>query len=513
MAALGSRDDSSEASTSRQLRGSSVLLSGRVLSVVLNLVTQVLLLRHLSKADFGAFGYALSFVTTARVLVTLGHNRTVTRFLSIYDEQRDHARLLGTLAMESALAFGLGGLLFAGAVGVQGWLSPALIDDPQAASLLVIIIALAPIEAFDDLMEAMCAVLAKPSVIFVRKHVLAPLLRLGTVIVLIVIDAGVRFLAVGYVVSAAVGILLYAGTVASMLRHRGLLAWPRRGQLIMPFGDITRFTLPLMTSELVYISTGPVSIVVLGGFAGTTGVAAFRAVLPAATLNLFVHRSFTLLFLPQVSRLHVRGDRVAMAEAYWRTAAWLAVLTFPIFALTGAMAEPLIIALFGERYASSAPVLSVLAIGMYVNAALGFNVEVLQVTARLRYLATVKLLCVVVDISLVFAVVPNHGALGVAVASAGTLIVQNLLNQRGASRAMATAFVPRRYMSVYLVAALTAGALWAVETALDPTIVPAVALAGVGSIVVLLANRRFLDVHGTFPEIRRIPILRALFTE
>ena len=70
-----------------------------------------------------------------------------------------------------------------------------------------------------------------------------------------------------------------------------------------------------------------------------------------------------LLFTPLAARLFARGDRAGIRELYWRTAAWMAVFSFPVFALTFVCAHELTVALFGERYASSAPVLALLALG------------------------------------------------------------------------------------------------------------------------------------------------------
>ena len=45
------------AATRQQIRGSSLLLTGRLLSLAVNFATQVLIVRYLSKTDFGAFAH------------------------------------------------------------------------------------------------------------------------------------------------------------------------------------------------------------------------------------------------------------------------------------------------------------------------------------------------------------------------------------------------------------------------------------------------------------------------
>ena len=62
-------------STSRQIRGSSLMLLGRSMSVVVNFAIQVMIVRYLGKADYGVFAYAISFVTVGQTLAVFGLDR------------------------------------------------------------------------------------------------------------------------------------------------------------------------------------------------------------------------------------------------------------------------------------------------------------------------------------------------------------------------------------------------------------------------------------------------------
>ena len=209
---------SAAAETDTQLRGSSLLLAGRLLATGVAFFAQVLLVRHLSTGDFGAFAYGLGVVVSARILVSLGHNRVLTRFIAIYRERRDGSRLLGVLLMEVLLIGSLGTALFVGIVAAQDALVRTVIDDRRTVAVLAILILLAPLEAFDELAENVLAAYGRATSIFWRQHVLAPALRLGVVVVLIAVDAGVTFLAVGYVAATFAGLLFYTLLLRRLLR-------------------------------------------------------------------------------------------------------------------------------------------------------------------------------------------------------------------------------------------------------------------------------------------------------
>ena len=94
--------------TTSQIRGSSLLLVGRTLSMAVNFLVQILIVRYLTTADYGAFAYALSIAALGQTLITFGLDRGASRFLSIYDERGDYDRLLGTITMVCGTIVALG---------------------------------------------------------------------------------------------------------------------------------------------------------------------------------------------------------------------------------------------------------------------------------------------------------------------------------------------------------------------------------------------------------------------
>lgn len=496
--------------TDRQIRGSSVLFVGRLLALGLSLATQVLLVRLLSRSDFGAFAYALAIVSMARMVVGLGHQQALSRFLALYEEGRAYAKLLGTLVMEGTVILGAGLCLTLGVLGLQGWLTGRLVDDPQALGLLAIVIVLAPLEALDGVFESAFAVFSRARSIFVRKYLLKPGLRLAAVAALLVAGREVEVLAVGYVLGGALGTALYFMLLIRMLRDRGILRHFRIRGLILPFREVFAFSIPLLTTELVFISMNTVSVMLLGYFMDTEAVAAYRAVFPAARLNQLVMFTFAVLFTPLAARLFARGDREAMRDAYWRTATWLAVFSFPVFALTVPLAEPTTIILFGRAYADSAPILALLSFGYYANAALGFNALTLQVYGRLREVVSINVGAAVLNVVLSVALVPRAGPVGVAMANCITLLTQNALFQWRLGRGIGVPIFDLHYVRAYGVIAAAAGGLAAIQLLGHPPVAVSLGLAALTSALVVLANRDVLRIGQTFPELRRVPVAGRL---
>lgn len=96
---LDSKTSKRGTATKRQIRGSSLLLFGQILSKGLNFFIQVLIVRYLTKSDYGAFAYALSIAALGETITTFGLDRSIARFAPIYHEREDYPKMAGTIVM------------------------------------------------------------------------------------------------------------------------------------------------------------------------------------------------------------------------------------------------------------------------------------------------------------------------------------------------------------------------------------------------------------------------------
>ena len=115
----------------RQIRGSSLLLLGRVLSLGINFFTQVLMIRYLSTRDFGELAYGLAVVSLFRVFASVGLQDAIPRYVPIYRENREYGKMFGTilLALGAVLATGV-------LIVVVVWLGPLFLMSSPARETL-----------------------------------------------------------------------------------------------------------------------------------------------------------------------------------------------------------------------------------------------------------------------------------------------------------------------------------------------------------------------------------------
>jgi O-antigen/teichoic acid export membrane protein len=487
-----------------------MLLAGRLLSKGATLAIQVLIVRYLAKSEFGAFAYGLSVVAVVQTVVTFGLDRAVTRFIPIYHERGEYAKVFGTFFMVVGSLFGLGLLAVGSTLALLSFAGDSLVADPLARSLLLVLVFLAPIDAIDAVLVGMFAVFAKPRAIFVRRYLLAPVLRISVVLALVLGGFGVHFLAAGWVVSSLLGVAVCTVLLVQLLRQEGLLGRVRLREIEVPWRSVLAFTLPLLSSDLLFSAMHVMDTVLLERFHGTTGVAGYRAVYGAANLNALVFASFGTLFTPLAARMFARDDRAGIDNLYWQSAVWIAVLSFPVFLLTFSFAEPVTVLLFGDVYRDSALILAILALGQYANSAFGMNGLTLKVYGKLKYVFLLNLATLAVTVVVNLILIPPFGALGAAVGTTTTLLVHNVLKRAGVGMYTGVRFFDPRYLRVYGLIAGTAGLLFAVQRSHPMPLAVGLVLTALGSLVVLRGSRRLLDFETTLPELGRIPLLARL---
>ena len=82
------------AAVKTELRGSGLLLAGRFVAIGLNFLVQVLMVRFLTREDYGSLSFVLSATALAANLNLMGLARSMSRFGPLYGEKEDKSELL-----------------------------------------------------------------------------------------------------------------------------------------------------------------------------------------------------------------------------------------------------------------------------------------------------------------------------------------------------------------------------------------------------------------------------------
>jgi O-antigen/teichoic acid export membrane protein len=152
-------------------------------------------------------------------------------------------------------------------------------------------------------------------------------------------------------------------------------------------------------------------------------------------------------------------------------------------------------------------------LGYYFNAALGFNGLTLRIYRKVKYIVGVDLLGGLICLCINLLLIRSYGAIGGAIATCGTLVIQNILYQAGLRKGTDIRLFEWQWLKVYLAIALGAMGLLLIQLTISPYVYASFALAALVSLLVVRLNHRALGLGQTFPEFRHLPLAWLLIGE
>jgi len=371
-------------------------LTAIVSTRLVTLVGLAVLARLLAPGDFGLLAFALTYITYLAAVGDLG----TTMALIYWPTRRDDAAQVTFVITSIAGWICLGGtMLFAPAIA-------ALFGNPSGAAVLIAIAWSVPIQALGSTHEALC----RKSLQF--KAWFAP--EVGLAAIKAVISIALALAGFG------VWSLVWGHLAGHLVRT--ILLWvivPWRPSLTVPW-DLVKpmfvYGRSIVAVNLLAVVVHHSDLLIVARLLGVTALGFYQmaAKIPEMTITVLVRAVSSVLF-PALSRLHAQGRNAA--ETYLTTLEGVALVTVPTAAGLILTAEPLVLILFGPKWAASIPIVQALT-AVACFRALGTNAgDLLKAAGRpgaLVLLATIK--AVVLIPALVFAA--DRGMVSVALAMA-----------------------------------------------------------------------------------------------
>lgn len=330
-----------------------------------------LLARLLSKEDFGTFAIALAVYLVVASLAELGMGSAIARSAK---EPADIAPTVASISILVSAGLSLG--MYLGAHGLAGVLGqPAAAQPIQVLSLCLFLTGVFTVPGAQLVREFRQDRIFLATVVgFVVAN---PLL-----IVMAMNGGGATAFAWSRVVGQlATGLVFYFSTLR---RYRP--GW--RSECV---GPLVRFGLPLSIANLVNWALLNADFIILGRMVSAAEVGVYMIAFNVASWSTALLGSvMNNVVVPAFGR--VSDDRARLGRALMSGTRLVALLAFPVGALTCALAAPLILTVFGDKWSEAVPVLAVLSIyGLLYTFSLLF-VSVLVAVGKTGRLLVIQLM-------------------------------------------------------------------------------------------------------------------------
>lgn len=413
-----------QAAYSTLLRGTAIVLFGLITRMGLLVVTEIVAARHLGPTNYGLLTWAITVVAVGSMLSCLGLPTAARRFLPIYLQDKDSARLRGTVLLVTIVTSTVGLLAMTVLYASAGTLSLRLLGDPAELPIFQALVFALPFWNIIKTAAAVSAGFKRPMIKVLLEDILVPLGMLLVVSVAATLSFGAREIALGYVAVYILSSLSGAGMIRLRSPYQHTTSVAPRFEL----REIIGFSWPLIFTETLGKATGIVDILIIGIVATSADVGLYRVGSDLAVTMSAVLMCFGYLYLPIASEHFARKDFIGWEALNARIARWTMLASFPIFAILFFRAGEVLQILYGAEYAAVRPVLLILAANYFLHAALGFTGSNLVVAGNTRWQLTAHVAALVIKVAGAVMLIPHYGVTGAAVATLAGTCATNAIN-------------------------------------------------------------------------------------
>jgi O-antigen/teichoic acid export membrane protein len=406
----------------RLLSGGIWAFGGKGLTALATLAVNALLARLLAPAEMGAYFLTFGLVSALAVAAKLGMELAVVRLVaeSMALGKPGRARL----AVRTAFLFCVIGGLAAAAVLLLGfgrWLATRVFESPAMAA----VIGLAALWVIALSLESFLA----ESFRGFHDIRLASTFNGLVTAVLSALLFGFLWVVQGHSNLREVLVLsVSAGTtnvlIAGFLLRRRLTSV--RGQGTLRNQEVLSLAFPLLLMNLFLFAFTQADLLILGAFRPQQEVALYGAAARLVALVSVPLSIVNAVVSPMIAELYGQGEKKKLEQAL-RSTTTLAAIPAVVAVLACVFAGRQILGLvYGDFYAEGALVLAVLALGQLVNVWSGSCGLLVAMTGHQNAATIIVAISATVSITIALLTVNQLGALGVGIARASGLILQNV---------------------------------------------------------------------------------------
>jgi len=413
----------SEASQALQkiARGTGIVFAGTVISMFFGFLSRAVIARYFSTGEYGVFNLALTVLSIALVIVTLGFQNALPREVAFYREKEPSR--VKDLISTALIIVALNSIIWTIVLTLGAGNIAQVFNDERLVHALKIVAFALPFSTLIGTIISISRGFGR-----VREKVYFQNMVYPT--------AFLVFIALGAFLNFPFTYVFFAYVVAQVLTLLSLTfdVWKVK---LFEFGisldlrlgkELIVFSLPLLFTGILGFVMTWADTLMLGYYKSSEVVGLYNAASPIAKLLPIFLNSAAFLYAPIASQLYAQEKLGELKRVYQILTKWVFLLTLPIFSVMFLFPEATIGFFFGGKYTSAALVLRILTLSFMFHTFLGLNGLSLVVIRESNFIIVSNLVSAVFNIILNTFLIPLYGMNGAAIATATSYFAGNVLN-------------------------------------------------------------------------------------
>ena len=416
------------------LRGASIAFFLKILAAGLAFGLNVALARLLGAEGSGIFFLAFTILVIASTIGKVGMGTSLVRFIAANVVTKKPDKILGVyqkaILYSLITTVGLSTTLYL----LAPWMSNVIFSKPELAQpLSIMVIAIVPMTLLAlhaDALQGLKRIAASVTVL----SIVVPMLSCLSAIIFVP-SYGINAAAWGCLLAAIFTLLL-----GRWFWKNATKSWQSETAQF-DTRELLASSMPLLGASTVYLIVTWSPILLLGVWESNENVGIYSAAYRVAMLTSFVLIAVNSIAAPKFSELYQKNDIIALSAVARNATKMMALSATPVL-LVFLIFPELILSIFGEKFKEGAVVLSILAIGQFVNVATGSVGYILNMCGYERLMRNNLIFCALVGIPLSVVLIKSYGIVGGAVATAILLSMQNLIAMVLVKRKLGISMLP-----------------------------------------------------------------------
>ncbi|MFQ5822880.1 MAG: flippase [bacterium] len=402
------------------VRGASVAFTLKVFSVGLSFSFNVLLARLAGAEGAGIYYLAFTVTTIATVIGRLGLGNALLRFTADNAAKGDWSKLAGVSRMGIRIAMATSFLVTLFLVSSASWIAqsifakPSLIEPMRLMALSILPLSL--LTLYGELLKGLKKI---------RDSMLVQVVGIPFCSLPLLALLGSKLEVIGAVtayVASTILILLFS----IFLWRR---ATPQLKGLTGHFDLrlLIKTSLPLFWVTFMSLVMNMTDTILLGIWTDSKIVGIYGAAFRTAMLTNFILFAFNSIIAPKFAALYGQRDLPALSNLARNAAKLMTFLAAPVLLLF-ILVPTWVLGLYGPEFTTGATVLTILAIGQFINVATGSVGYLLMMTGHEKLMRNNIVFSAFLNIVLNVTLILKYGIVGAAIANAVSLATMNLIS-------------------------------------------------------------------------------------
>lgn len=414
---------------SRLLKSGGIVFIGLIINFGTGFLTRVIIARLLGPGYYGEIALGISLLTTATVVVVVGVDTGIGRYLPRGEQPAFKRGVLVSayqIVAPLSIAAGLLIAVLAGSIARYAFHNPGMTPIIRIFGLIV------PFSVFIRLTIGSTRGFQQADIRVYIQNITLPVARIAFVTIVLLL--GFRTVGISWAYAGAYGTAA-ALSLYYLIRYTPLF---ERTEFKPMRRKLLAFSLPLMVTTSMYKIFHNLDTFLIGYFTTSDIVGIYDVAYRLPFLLKITLTAFAFIFMPTISELQTEGKLTDMRQTYQIVTKWITLSTLPLTLVLVFYPTLVIKYTFGGEYTTGSVAMAVLAVGFFVHTVIGLSGEVLTAIGKTRTLMYVSLLVVVVNTLLNLYLIPQYSMIGAAIATTvgyvlmGSLYIIQLYREIGA---------------------------------------------------------------------------------